>query len=65
MSAPRIFASQLSMSEGNRRGNRVGEQGNARGVPPLLHLARHESGSMTVRLAMRCSAPTSISAVGC
>ncbi len=34
MSAPRILASQLSMSEGNRRGNTVGEQGHARGVPP-------------------------------
>jgi len=43
----------------------VGEQGHARGVPPLVHVAQHESRSMAVRLATRCSAPTSISAVGC
>ena len=31
----------------------MGEQGHARGVPPLVHLAQHESRSMAVRLAMR------------
>jgi hypothetical protein len=43
----------------------VGEQGHARGVPPLVHVALHESRSMAVRLATRGSAPTSISAAGC
>lgn len=31
---PKMFPFQQSMSEGNRRGNTVGEQGHARGVPP-------------------------------
>ena len=31
---PKMFPSQQFMSEGNRRGNTVGEQDHARGVPP-------------------------------
>ena len=31
---PKMFPSQQFMSKGNTRGNTVGEQGHARGVPP-------------------------------
>lgn len=42
MSMLKMLPSRQSMSEGNRRGNTVGEQGHARGVPPLVHLTQHE-----------------------
>ena len=36
MSTPQMFASQQSMSEGNRRGNTGGNRAIARGVPPRV-----------------------------
>jgi hypothetical protein len=54
--------SQLSRSEGNRRGNTGGNTPSARGVPPRAHLDSRDSRSTRMLRAVRLLPPTSINA---
>ena len=49
-----MLRSQLSRSEGNRRGNTGGNSPSARGVPPRGHLVSHESRSIQCAALGNC-----------
>ena len=62
MSMPKMSPSQPSTSEGYRTGNTVGEQGHARGVPPIVHQVSYKSPSIRTGLPVAADTSTSSNA---